>query len=669
MNFDTGPRFFREKDPSNNSPIPSILALHTGPPQIRRIRLPRVAVGGCVSYDALVNVAISYTFPDAPLYPKDYDVTLTYYDVDNDCVTIASTDELMDAISQFSDVLRITTDVTRKKRPILSATRQPSRGDMDTDPAPSNNGAKQLHNVLESFVGILATAVVALQSHMNPGPSPTEASSPLNEAASRAAANPTVAADANETKEKKEEPSKKDNTPPVKEEAPRPFIHGRHTCDRCLCTPIVGDRYHATNLPDYDLCGKCKESYKGDEIQFELAELGVYHFIVMLKLLFLIAKLLTHDCISIIDRDRPFQDRWHRKRERFAAAGRCRPGPRSMGGHRGPGPNRHGSGSFRGPNRPGSRGRGRFGPGPHGSRVATAQQMDDALKEAIRRSLQDVNKAAAAEESKPIATVEEPKPTAPAEVEVVAPKEEDVKSSPINTDVKVEETKNNESFSVDAVGNGDVAEVLGQTLDQCADAIDAMVKEMNRSSSESSTESKDDDSNATNEDEDEVVVESVNEVEVEETAGATILESVGVDVATTTDESSLKSARSEEEWEVVAEDEEQVDDETLARAAQIIGSALFESDNLSRGDASSLTGGAEGSFLSSVPTITSDSNVPAPVLDQWAAQLIQLRELGFADDAASVDILERLQAANIGSDSMEEIILDRVVNELLKKKE
>ena len=182
----TGPRFFREKDPSNNSPIPSILALHTGPPQIRRIRLPRVAVGGCVSYDALVDVAISYTFPDAPLNPKDYDVTLTYYDVDNDCVTIASTDELMDAISQFSDVLRITTDVTRKKRPILSATRQPSRGDMDTDPAPINNGAKQLHNVLESFVGILATAVVALQSHMNPGPSAAEASSPLNEAASRA---------------------------------------------------------------------------------------------------------------------------------------------------------------------------------------------------------------------------------------------------------------------------------------------------------------------------------------------------------------------------------------------------------------------------------------------------------------------------------------------------
>ena len=57
------------------------------------------------------------------------------------------------------------------------------------------------------------------------------------------------------------------------------------------------------------------------------------------------------------------------------------------------------------------------------------------------------------------------------------------------------------------------------------------------------------------------------------------------------------------------------------------------------------------------------------MLDQWAAQLIQLRELGFADDAASVDVLERLQAANIGSDSTDEITVDRVVNELLKKEE
>jgi len=111
-----------------------------------------VVVGGKVSYDALAAVAISFTFPDAPPTMEDYDVTLTYYDVDNDCITIASTEELMDAICQFSDVLRITTDVKRKKsRPIPSTPtrRAPSRGDMDELPPP-NNGGKQLQNILES---------------------------------------------------------------------------------------------------------------------------------------------------------------------------------------------------------------------------------------------------------------------------------------------------------------------------------------------------------------------------------------------------------------------------------------------------------------------------------------------------------------------------------------
>ena len=53
-----------------------------------------------------------------------------------------------------------------------------------------------------------------------------------------------------------------------------PFIHGRHTCDQCLTTPIVGTRYHALNLPDYDLCVICFGNYKGSEIVFEEAQLG-----------------------------------------------------------------------------------------------------------------------------------------------------------------------------------------------------------------------------------------------------------------------------------------------------------------------------------------------------------------------------------------------------------
>jgi hypothetical protein len=86
----------------------------------------------------------------------------------------------------------------------------------------------------------------------------------------------------------------------------REFIHGRHTCDRCLCTPIVGKRFHATNLPDYDLCEKCKDGYKGTEIQFEAAELGTYVETLLRFVLTIARQILTISfyCCSF-NRSRP----------------------------------------------------------------------------------------------------------------------------------------------------------------------------------------------------------------------------------------------------------------------------------------------------------------------------------------------------------------------------
>jgi hypothetical protein len=53
---------------------------------------------------------------------------------------------------------------------------------------------------------------------------------------------------------------------------------------------------------------------------------------------------------------------------------------------------------------------------------------------------------------------------------------------------------------------------------------------------------------------------------------------------------------------------------------------------------------------------------------RWFAQLTQLREIGFYDEGQCIDILERLHAANIGSDvTDEEISVARVVNEILKQ--
>jgi hypothetical protein len=87
----------------------------------------------------------------------------------------------------------------------------------------------------------------------------------------------TIAKSTVESSEKAEADADPENHPGQADEAPQRFdpnfIHGRHTCDSCLTSPIIGIRYHAVNLPDYDLCSKCVSKYKGKNISFEPVEL------------------------------------------------------------------------------------------------------------------------------------------------------------------------------------------------------------------------------------------------------------------------------------------------------------------------------------------------------------------------------------------------------------
>lgn len=113
---------------------------------------------------------------------------------------------------------------------------------------------------------------------------------------------------------------------PVAEE--RPFIHGRHTCDGCLTTPIIGKRFHGANVPDYDLCEKCFMAHGGGQnIRFEEAKLGTYNwarsfcFATFLNFMSRLS-LDIHFMMFIVDRDIPMQDRWHMRRARFMG-GRC----------------------------------------------------------------------------------------------------------------------------------------------------------------------------------------------------------------------------------------------------------------------------------------------------------------------------------------------------------
>jgi hypothetical protein len=536
------------------------------------------------------------------------------------------------------------------------------------------------------------------------------------------------------------------------EDGTRPFIHGRHTCDSCLATPIIGNRYHSTNLQDYDLCENCFKNYKGKEIVFEVAEL---------------------------ERDRGFQERWQRRwdraqtmmsrRGRFAGRGARglrgkrfgNNGPRPFGrvahGHPAPsppppphhcmpppphhspfGPGFHHQFHHLGPH---------VAPHIHNATNGLSSEFDSALKEAIRRSLKDIGPKEVEINKKSEAPVHQTAPVEPSQGDVIdltngdddsddgavqptapvkpsAPSEEDINESYIKkviidsektkkdppvvetvTDEEVNDiprsveivhsdddkstldadgskgtpddftlegadadaiensmdtesvdseklaaeaeesatkppvtprriwdSSKDESFASDAKGSGDVAEAMGAALDRVAKMIDEMHYESDDFHHDDALENG------------ELIVGST-ETEANDNAN---------------------KGDDESEWSVVKSvgSNGTTESQQIAKAAEMLGSALFNSDMKNSAENSDV--GSTFSVPSSVPTnATSHSHSAAQAqLDRWAAPLAQLRELGFDNESDCVEILERLAAANIGVDAE---TLNHVIDELCEK--
>ena len=143
-------------------------------------------------------------------------LTLHYHDSENDTIAITCSEELLDAVEQFShqQALRLVV------------------GDGMTSPADP------------------AAAVASTTSHndnINNYQAPLGVSA---HATSSLPINPTATM--------------------------RPFIHGRHSCDSCGMMPIVGPRYHATNRSNLDVCQNCLLNFQGQNIHFEMAQDGMY---------------------------------------------------------------------------------------------------------------------------------------------------------------------------------------------------------------------------------------------------------------------------------------------------------------------------------------------------------------------------------------------------------
>jgi hypothetical protein len=242
------------------------------------VRLPRLAdATGNVSYDELVGLCVTFTFPESS--PENYVVSLTYFDEDEDTVTIASSEELVDAVEQFAHkkVLRVSTEVKPRKKPAAASVPAPAalappsrseRGTSTREELPDIVNP-QIKNVLSTFVGILSTAVSHLQEGLaapegDAASRPRGASvtvTPVREEATtssggarevvtpvvetvRSGDAATVPTDAeNENEAKPATDQKSSDSEGAEDEGDRPFIHGRHTCDSCLLTPIVGKRW------------------------------------------------------------------------------------------------------------------------------------------------------------------------------------------------------------------------------------------------------------------------------------------------------------------------------------------------------------------------------------------------------------------------------------------
>lgn len=379
------------------------------------------------------------------------------------------------------------------------------------------------------------------------------------------------------------------------------FVHGRHTCDGCMTTPIVGYRYHALNLKDYDLCSNCFHKYEGGEIIFEAVEM---------------------------QRDRNRQGIWKKKFNKSSPQDdRDRP------------------------------------------LCNTNEKVPLFAEDFIRTMNQAVNEALeAAHSNKPKVTMTEQKITQTSS----SVAENSATSKTIEMTEMAETIDKEESppIEVQKLGNEDETELEVEMEENKEEHFSqASSTSSNRSSQLQDMESKD----STHEEEEDIVLSDY------ESTGLSDVESLNEnydhDVAqnkkdeqdsktdktgTTNSEESLsaseeKSSGTADEWDMVDKDKDQTqNDEMLAQAAQMVGSALFEEDNSRFVD------------LINSSTADLDNGISFMQISRWQEQLVKLRELGFLNDKKSIDVLEELEAANIGVDSTDPIKIEKVVDVLLK---
>jgi hypothetical protein len=401
------------------------------------------------------------------------------------------------------------------------------------------------------------------------------------------------------------------------------FIHARHTCDGCIKAPIVGIRYHAIDIPDYDLCEKCYEKYDGD-ITFEMEE---------------------------CDRDKRKQALWKKRSSKKKLFRRSSSARSSQ----------------------------KLAPPP--------VNETNALNEAIRRSLADVKKVAEVKEfeqpSEHKKQADEPKEENIASKKAVSEEQNEAEIKlemleMLQDTSTTEETKESKEMVNDmpkaeseptkkeeSVTPASPKPTMANLPTEIKTKTDNKTKHNEEPSAEAG-------SAVTNS----VISEITNQHEED---NLIVSPSQTANLPEKDDESSASSSSTDsDDWDIVNDGEKKESNneapvesnDAFAPAVQMIGSAMFMSDISHSAEqlAGNQTDAATDaltvpSVSSSVPTISSGAN--DAILERWHNELEQLRELGI-DDKSSVEALEFLQAGHIGAGNDERVTVTQVIEHLWK---
>jgi len=647
--------------------------------QTRRINVaelwdPSVSV---LSFDKLMSTASRFAAAesDENSAVTKFDPSkarVTYIDEDGDKITISSNEELMDSFVQ-----------TVKKQPF-----RPFRVTVSVAGDGTTNSDK------ENKIYVSMSAPFAKFSHPHGGlngrarhaarcgrfrghdvavaeamKSPTDA--PSLGHTSIAADKEGVTAASGLGSDKSSETPKQDDTPAAeKPPAERlasslAFIHARHTCDGCSKTPIIGTRYHATKIPDFDLCEACFAKYEGEDLDFKPEALDI-------------------DC--------RMQHKWLKRQ--LAKSAKATKGIVDL-----------------------------MKMLEAGAKVAVASQtvetrspgnipkVEGDESNAAEKTMEGQETVAVEPEGKDSKQSQEEDYDIPgyaplADVDESTVQPEVKEGNPSATRVSDEKSSkaassasgsanskgNDDSFLSDAEGHGSIAEVIGRTLDICVQAMEeAMAEEIEQIKNIDTMSSTEKDlvaivsaavdtySVASS------VVSSVTDIlkkmeDSKSCAGGTEVSGIPADMPSTVsgatilksvddqgdvsigDEVHVEDASvGDDGWSVVDDNKKEETDE-FSGAAEMIGSFLYNSGVMSA---------AEKGFDEQGDSVMSgESKEPLSpvVLAKWDKELKTLHELGFLDERKNVDTLEHLEAAHVGCDSTDKVTVNAAVDILLGEK-